>query len=140
MIILETLFDHLTYHGISKKEAAKLFGKSEKTLYRWNENPPDWVLRIVQLLGQKPSFPDLWNGWYFDSEFICDPAGNKYHINEVSTIFWTRQLIESLTGSTFEIYSLKGHLEKKLKKQPVLKISLVESSTNDELKQWSIAL
>ena len=108
------LFEELYLNGITKKEACCLFNRSPKTLERWNNNPPMWVIRIIRLIGKKPPFPDDWYGWYFDRHFIVDPAGNSFHINEVSTIFWTRQLTESLTGSTSNIRSLKTELEKKI--------------------------
>lgn len=118
-----SLFEHLQLNGISKQEACQLFGKSCKTLERWNDNPPDWAVRIIKLFGKKPPFPDNWHGWYFDNDFIVDPAGNKYHINEVSSIFWNRQLIQSLTGD---------------KMDSTIKISLENSG--EEIKSWKIAL
>ena len=139
-MVLETLNDYLSYHGISKKEACELFGKSEKTLYRWNENPPAWVLRIIQLMGKKPAFPDDWEGWYFDRDWLVDPAGNSYHLKDINALFWQRQFFRSTVGNQSDILTLKNHLEKQLKKQPVLEITLVESGSKEEIRSWSIAL
>lgn len=55
-----------------------------------------------------------WKGWRFDGKYIVDPWGNKYHQNEVREIFFTRQLIRELTGSTLQVRSLKEELKRKI--------------------------
>jgi hypothetical protein len=60
--------------------------------------------------------PEDWQGWYFDTDgFLIDNAGNHYHIDEIRTIFWTRQLTRELTGSQSNILSLKQELKNKIK-------------------------
>lgn len=112
---LNTLSDHLLLNGISREEACIIFGRSPKTLKRWNESPPEWVLKIIQLLGVKPPFPDCWEDWHFDRHWLVDPAGNSFHINDVKNIWIERQLAKTLHGDETDIYSLKLELEKKIK-------------------------
>ena len=114
MIHLETFSDHLQYHAISKDEACKLFGRTRKTLNVWENDPPEWALRIIQLMGKKPPFPVNWEGWYFEKDFICDPAGNKYHQNEVKSSLYTERANKLITGDNMTITSLKMELEKKI--------------------------
>lgn len=139
-MLLETLSDYLAYHGLTHADACELFGRSSRTLKRWEQKPPHWVIKIIQMIGQYKVMPQEWHGWYFDRDFLSDPAGNKYHIDEVRSIFMTRQFMDTVRGDKMTICSMKQYLEERLKKQPVLEISLVESSTNDELRKWSIAL
>jgi hypothetical protein len=140
MILLETLSDHLYFYRMSKEHACKLFGRTPRTLKRWEKNPPDWVINIIKNLGGNNHIPSYWSGWNFNGEFFCDPSGNKYHQNDINSLFIQRQLSESLVGDNLTIRSLKTHLEEQLRKQPVLKISLVEQTSNTELQHWSIAL
>lgn len=139
---LETLSDYLCYHKITKEDACKLFGRTDRTLARWENEPPEWAIRIIKLLGHsnKQLFIDEWENWYFDKDYLVDDSGNKYNIAEIRAIFYTRQLTDTLTGDQMVVRSLKQRLEKQLKHQPVLKISLVEGDTKEELKAWSIAL
>ncbi len=114
-MIITTLNDHLLYHGITKKEACKLFGRTPKTLKRWNEEPPEWVLRIIQLMGKKPHFPDEWEGWYFDRHWLVDPAGNSFKQNEMLSSKYNQQIKNHFTGDINTVRSLKLQLEKKIK-------------------------
>ena len=113
-MIYETLYDHLSLAGISKKEACKLFGKTPRTLKRWNEDPPQWVLNIVRMIGEYKVMPSQWSGWYFDRQWIVDPAGNAYHHNDVSNLWIERQITKSVRGDCMTIHSLKNELEKRI--------------------------
>lgn len=56
----------------------------------------------------------FWDGWIVDGDFLLDPAGNHYHRDEIRAIFFDRQLIRELRGSSLKVYSLKQELERKL--------------------------
>lgn len=58
---------------------------------------------------------DVWENWSFEGEFLIDEANNKYHINDIRSLFFQRQLHNSLMGSKYDIFCLKTALEDKLK-------------------------
>lgn len=134
------LSDLLTQYCIDKPEFLRLFNISERTYQRWNKQPPAHIVELLRLINQhSPRRPECWNNWFYDRHFLVDPEGNEYSINEIRAIFWNRQLIESLTGTTSNIASLKKHLETRLKAQP----AHINISLNDQhctIKEWKIQL
>ena len=137
--MLDMLFEELIINGFSKKEGCELFGISMRTLSRWNENPPQWAIRIIRDLGKKPPFPGEWYGWRFDNDFIIDDNNNRYHINDVRNIWITNQLTDNLRGKKSNIRSLKTHLENKIKAmEATINISL--KNGDETIKNWDIAL
>ncbi len=56
-----------------------------------------------------------WAGWRFRGRYLFDPAGNRYHQNEINAIFYQRQLHQELMGTPFKVKSLKQELERKIK-------------------------
>ena len=133
-----TLNECLFLNGITKDQACDLFGRSPATLKRWNDNPPPWVLRIIKLIGVKPSFPDEWEDWHFDRHWLVDPAGNAFHINDVKNLWIERQLSKSLRGDSLIIHSMKLELEKRLNALDS-EISITINIGNIE-KEFKIAL
>ena len=140
MTLNESLSDYLLHYGISKKQACKIFDKQPSTIKRWDKNPPHWVINIIKIVGNQKNIPSSWEGWYFKDDKIYDPDGNFYTQSSIRSLYMQNQLSRSLLGDTLEIRSLKTHLLDQLKKQPVLKISLVEQTTETQLQEWSIAL
>ena len=131
MIVLESLTDHLFHFNISEKDALILFDISVSTFKRWNKKPPSWVINIIKMIGSYKVLPTAWDGWYFNDEFLCDDAGNKYSQNDIKAIFFTKQSINSLIGNQSNVISLKSELEKKIKTlKSEISISLV---TNGEV-------
>jgi len=138
-MIYQTLNDHLLLAGISKKEACVLFGRSQRTLQSWNDNPPDWVLRIIRLMRKQPPFPDCWDGWYFDRHFLVDSAGNSYSQKDINALFWQRQLFKVTAGEDHNILILKNELERKLQRlESRIHITLERDGKTAE--SWDIAL
>ena len=140
MTINETLTDYLQHYGISKNQACLIFDKQLSTINRWDKNPPLWVINIIQIVGDQKKIPSSWQGWYFQQDKIYDPDGNFYTQSDIRSLFMQNQLTRELIGNPKEITSLKTHLLTQLKKQPTLKISLVDDSNKKHLKEWSIAL
>lgn len=114
MIQYHTLNDHLLIHGITREEACILFGRTLKTLKRWNEKPPEWVIRIIQLMGKKPPFPDCWNDWYFDRNWIVSPEGNGYSQRDILASKYAVNAYKGITGEQSDITILKNELERKI--------------------------
>ncbi len=112
-MIMQTLSDHLKFYQITSIEACKLFGRSQRTLKRWEDSPPEWVLRIVEMVGQHKLMPEIWLGWYFADEFLYDPDGNKYHYNDVRMLWLTLQRIRNYEDPAM-IDSLKTVLQRKI--------------------------
>lgn len=108
-----TLKDYLSQYGIKLDDAAELFGRTRKTLLRWNNNPPIWVIRIIKMIGQHQALPEIWDGWYFDNEFLCCPDGNRYHYNEVRMLWLTLQRIRNYEDPLM-IESMKRKLQRKM--------------------------
>lgn len=65
-----------------------------------------------------------WTGWHFYDDFLYDEAGNRYHVNDVRSVFMTRQLYHSISGFPHNVCSLKMQLEEKIKatKPPVIEV------------------
>lgn len=125
--------------GVPSSELKRLFDISERTYQRWNKNPPDHVFELFRrAMDGFNHTPECWKGWSFRENYIIDPAGNKFEQNEVSSIFWNRQLINELTGTSGTIRSMKQHLDKQRKsfKAPVLSVSL--SSGGEEIRHWEL--
>lgn len=65
-------------------------------------------------------------GWLVDPTdggVLYDSDGNHYYINEIRSIFFTRQLIESLTGHRpSSVVSMKNALEKRIAASKMPKI------------------
>ncbi len=138
-MIYETLNDHLLLAGISKKEACILFGRSKRTLESWNDNPPDWVLRIIRLMRKQPPFPDCWDGWYFDRHWLVDDAGNSYSQKDINHLFWQRQFFRNTVGDEHNILVLKEELEHRIK-QNKAKICITLEKDGETADSWEIAL
>lgn len=112
-----SLIDHIECLGMSKQEFAGIVGRSVRTIERWNQRPPPWIIRFITIYISKDAYiPKNWQGWYFDTDgFLMDNTGNHYHIDEIRAIFWTRQLTRELMGSQSNILSLKQELKNKIK-------------------------
>lgn len=67
----------------------------------------------------------FWDGWAVDGDFLLDSYGNHYHKDEIRAIFFTRQLVNELTGTTLAVRSMKAHLERKLQQVARPKIQAV---------------
>jgi len=138
-MIYTTLKDHLFRAGITEAEACELFGRTPRTLKNWNDEPPEWTLRIIRLMRKHPPFPDCWDGWYFDRHFLVDPAGNSYSITDINHLFFQRQFFDTINGSTNNILNLKSELERKIKHlESTLTIQL--SHNGQTAEEWKIAL
>lgn len=110
-----TLKEHLLFANISTARACELFGRTERTLTSWNENPPPHVLEVLKLHRRRYRMPQEWENWSFDRHWIIDPAGNAFHINDVKNLWIERQLAQTLHGSKNDVFSLKLELEKRIK-------------------------
>lgn len=139
MIHYHTLNDHLFMNGITKKEACILFGRTPRTLKNWNEDPPEWVVRIVQLMGEKPAFPDCWRGWYFDREWIVDQAGNSYRQCDLQANVHYARSLHAMCGKEEDIYILKDELKNKIKALSS-EISITVNVGKELKKEFKIAL
>ncbi len=61
-----------------------------------------------------PDPVDHWQGWWIDEDYLHDPGGNAYHIDEIRALFFTRQFINSVRGKSHNILNLKQQLEKRI--------------------------
>ena len=114
MIIDETLSDYLLSAGISKKDACVLFDISPRTLKRWNDPAPVWAVNIIKMIGEHRVMPENWQGWYFERDWLVDPAGNSYKQGDINALFYERQFTKLLRGDTYDIYNLKDELKKRI--------------------------
>ncbi|MGH1542600.1 MAG: hypothetical protein ACRBHB_19415 [Arenicella sp.] len=64
---------------------------------------------MIKLNGQ-------FEGWIIDEEkgLLYDDGNNEYTIGDVRSIFYQRQLTNSVIGQDYQIKSLKSHLERKI--------------------------
>ena len=57
-------------------------------------------------------------GWSIsiDEPILFDPEGNHYHLDEIRSIFFTRQFMNSTRGTLYDrtVITLKEHLESKI--------------------------
>lgn len=131
----------LTQYDSNREEFKQLFDISERTYQRWNKKPPEWTIKLFKLTKEKkPTLHPCWTGWHHDRDFIVDPDGNGYHVDEIRAIFWNRQLINTLTSKRpSNIRSLKQHLDARIKEtKATLNISL--DTDTDTLKTWKIQI
>jgi len=122
-----TLKQRLHNANISTSRACELFGRTERTLWNWNKNPPNHVLEVIKLHGTRHTMPEGWHDWYFDREWIIDPAGNAYNQKDIFSSHWTAKAYESLTGSSNDIINLKNVLERRIieaQKSPAITIKV----------------
>lgn len=124
---------------VPTSEFKRLFDISDRTYQRWNKNPPEHVFELFRkAMDGNPFIPDCWAGWRFEENYLVDPDGNSYELNEVRAIFWNRQLIKELTGTKDTVRSMKQHLDKKTKaiSAPTLSVSL--QSGGEEIRHWEL--
>ena len=112
-----TLRERLKYANISIERACELFGRTERTLWNWNANPPSHVLEVIKLHGSRHRMPEGWENWYFDRHWLVDPDGNAFNQRDVKNLWIERQVTRSIRGDTADIYSLKLELERRLEAQ-----------------------
>jgi len=70
----------------------------------------------------------LFENWLVDPNkgVLFDDSGNSYDLNEIRSIFYTRQLISTLTGheKCNPVISLKQHLETKIRAAQVPEVTV----------------
>jgi hypothetical protein len=81
----------------------------------------------------------VWENWSFEKEFLIDDAMNKYHIDDIRSLFFQRQLHQNILGNKFDIVCLKSVLEKRIQE---LDGEIVVSIVNKDkiLREVRIAL
>lgn len=139
-IVLETLSDHLSYHGITKDKACELFGRSPQTIRKWDKSPPPWVLNVLAMVNPRSTIPASWEGFRFYQDRLIMPNGDALTPGQIMSLRLEQLNRHIIATNTDKIRTLKDHLEHQLRKQPVLKISLVDEYSNIEIKNWSIAI
>ena len=136
---MKSLSSYLFKNNLSKERLCKLICKSERTLRRYENDPPSWVVNIIEEFGNKKAIPKSWDGWYFDDGFLFDSDGNGFQKDEIRGIFMTRQLSRNLIGDTGNVVSLKNELEEKLKLlDSTITINLENSG--EVLKSWKVSI
>jgi hypothetical protein len=81
----------------------------------------------------------VWENWSFENEFLIDDAMNKYHIDDIRSLSFQRQLHQNILGNKFDIVCLKSVLEKRIQ---ALDGEIVVSIVNKDktLKEVRIAI
>lgn len=70
----------------------------------------------------------LFENWLIDPDIgvLFDDSGNSYDLNEIRSIFFTRQLVSTLTGQEKcnPVVSLKQHLETKIRATQIPEVTV----------------
>ena len=92
-----SLFEILKHLQISKQEAAKLSGKSERTLERWNKNtPPEVKNFFLACGGYLEAIDNSFTGWRLSKGKIWTPGNTGYRPTEIESIYYYQQMMAEL--------------------------------------------
>lgn len=107
-ILNDTLYElRWTYCGLTRVDAAKIFGVTEKTFKKWEESHAPG--HVGELLYHLAGFlPAPFDGWRITQGMLWTPENAGYTPGEIQAIHWDKQLIQFQRA---EIRELKEALQ-----------------------------
>lgn len=136
------LSSYLWQANVTEAKLKRVLMVSDRTLHRWQFNPPQKVLNVIDEISTSRTIPkvDSWNGYFFKGEKLILPNGDSLTAEDINVLRFEQRNRAIMMDHPDQIRSLKDHLQKQFDNKPILKISLVESISDTELENWSIAL